>query len=259
MVNPLDKQSIEVAVEFDDPRYWIMIFGAVVFGLVLNKLFDRATEDARGNYLVILGFAMVALQLYIPITQALDPDYTFSYHRNLPLHFCSVNFWLIAFNCFLRNRMLFVLTTYMGITGGFHSFMTPLLTAGDAPIQIAHFTLVHSSLISVPIVMMRHFGMNFLKYDWVRAYGFDVLISTAMIGVNYYLNHYVENPYPDIANYMYVTEAPDVNNPFLSKSLGWPFYMLPLHFLFIFHMLLINQIIRWTKCEKIASWKEIFY
>ena len=89
MVHPLDTQSIEVAIEYDDPRYWIMIFSAVVFGLVLNKLFDRATEDARGNYLVILGFAMVALQLYIPINQAFNPDYTFSYHRNLPLHFCS--------------------------------------------------------------------------------------------------------------------------------------------------------------------------
>ena len=133
MVNPLDTSSIEVAIEYDDPRYWIMIFGAVVFGLVLNKFFDRATEDARGNYLVILGFAMVTLQLYIPITQALDPDYTFSYHRNLPLHFCSVNFWLIAFNCFLRNRMLFVLTTYMGITGGFHSFMTCLLYTSPSP------------------------------------------------------------------------------------------------------------------------------
>ena len=37
MVHPLDTQSIEVAIEYDDPRYWIMIFGAVVFGLFLNN------------------------------------------------------------------------------------------------------------------------------------------------------------------------------------------------------------------------------
>ena len=259
MVSPENTNTIEVAIEYIDPLYWIMIAGAIVFGFLLNKFFDKVPQESRSKYLIGLGVAMVALQLYMPIVQCLNPDYIFSYHRNLPFHFCSVNFWLMAFNCFLRNRLLFVLTSYMGITGGFHSFLTPLLVAGDAPIQIVHFVVVHSSLMVVPFIMMRHYGMKFIKFDWVRAYGFDVLISTSMIGVNYYLNTYVGNPYTDIANYMYVTEAPDVNNPFLIKSLGWPFYMLPLHFLFILHMLFINQIIRWMKRVKIASWKEIFY
>ena len=165
----------------------------------------------------------------------------------------------MAFNCFIRSRRLFVLTAYMGITGGFHSFMTPLLTAGAAPIQIVHFIIVHSCLIFVPIVMMRNFGMKFFKFDWIRAYGFDVAISTVMIVINYFLNEYVDNPYTDTANYMYVKEAPNVAHPLLPSSLPWPLYMLPLHVMFILHMLLINQIIRWIKKEKLNSWKEIFY
>ncbi|MBM55523.1 MAG: hypothetical protein CMB32_03090 [Euryarchaeota archaeon] len=257
-MSPADAHTIEVAIEYDDPRYWIMMFGAILFGIFLNRLFDRTSEESRSRLLNGLGIAMIAMQLYMPVIQYFDPDYTFSFHRNLPLHFCSVNFYLMAFNCFIRSRMLFVLTAYMGMTGGFHSFMTPLLTAGDSPLQVTHFIVVHSTLISLPFVMIKHFNMQFIKWDWVRAYGFDVLISTAMIGVNFLLNTYVENPYTDIANYMYVTEAPDVNNPFLPKSLAWPFYMFPLHFLFIFHMLLINQIFRWINKEKVTSWKEIF-
>ena len=157
--------------------------------------------------------------------------------------------------------MLFVVTAYMGITGGFHAFMTPLLTAGDSPIEVVHFVMVHSGLIFVPIVMLRHFNMEFRKFDWVRAYFFDVGISTVMMGVNFYLNHYVHNPDPDVyfANYMFVTEAPEVDNPFLPKSLPWPFYMFPLHLLFILHMILINQIIRWRKGLKLNSWKEFLH
>ena len=105
---------------------------------------------------------------------------------------------------------------------------------------------------------MRHYGMKFIKFDWVRAYGFDVLISTIMIAINFYLNTYVENPYSDIANYMYVTEVPDVNHPLLPSSLPWPFYMFPLHVIFIIHMLLINQIIRWKNGVKLESWKAAF-
>ncbi len=260
-MSPDRKHSIEVAIEYDDPRYWYMMLGAIALGYLLNKAFDLAPKEKKVNFLMGLGVFMVAIQLYMPIRQSLDPNYLFTYQHNLPLHFCSVNFWLMAFNCFIRSRMLFVLTAYMGITGGFHTFMTPLLTAGDSPIQVVHFVIVHSGLIFVPIVMLRHFNMKFRKFDWVRAYFFDVGISTAMIGVNYYLNHYVHNPDPEVyfANYMYVTVAPDVNNPFLPKSLTWPFYLLPLHFLFILHMILINQIIRWRKGVKLNAWRELLH
>ena len=251
--------SIEVAFIPSDPEYWIMIFGALLFGFLLNLVFDKAQESSKDKYIIVLGLVMIFIQCYMPISQILDPDYAFSYHINLPLHFCSINFWLIAFNCFIRSRRLFVVTAYLGISGGFHSFMTPLLTAGDSPIQIAHFIILHSGLIFIPIIMIRHYGMKFRRFDWIRAYGFDLIISTIMIGINYYLNTCVDNPYPaDIANYMYVTEPPDVNHPLL-PNLPWPFYMFPIHVVFIFHMLLINQIIRWIKKEKLNSWKEIFY
>ena len=67
--------------------------------------------------------------------------------------------------------------------------------------------------------------------------------------MNYYLNHFVHNPDPEVFCKLYVvTEAPDVDNPLLPN----PFLghlLLPLHLLFILHMILINQIIRWRKGE----------
>ena len=76
--------------------------------------------------------------------------------------------------------MLFVLTAYMGITGGF-TLYNSFTYCWRFPIQVVHFVLVHSGLIFVPMVMLRHFNMEFKKFDWVRAYFFDVGISTAMM------------------------------------------------------------------------------
>ena len=246
--------AVEFLIEYHDPRYWIMVAGALAIGFLLIKFFDQVAEEKKGTYLKRLGMMMIAIQLYVPVSQMIDPAFVFSYHRNLQLHFCGVNFWLIAINCFVRSRKLFVYTAYMAMVGGFHSFVTPLMTAGFSIPLFINFICVHSGLVFVPILMMRHYGMEFKRFDWARAYGFDVFISTIMILVNYLINTYIENPIGAPANYMFVTEIPHVDHPFLSPSLSWPFYMLPLHFIFIAHMLLINAVIRWTKGIKLNSW-----
>ena len=68
--------------------------------------------------------------------------------------------------------------------------------------------------------------MKFIRFDWIRAYGFDLVISTLMIGINYYLSKYVGNPLSDNANYMYVWEVPNVEHPLLPSSLPWPLYLM---------------------------------
>ena len=256
---PLSK-SIEVAITGDNPVYWIMIVGAIVFGFFLNSAFNKLSEDNKIDGLKLLGVFMILIQIYIPVSQYLDPEYQFTFQHNLPFHFCSVNFWLMAFNCFFRSRRLFYLTAYLGIVGGFHSFVSPLLTGGYSAIQVSHYIIVHSTLVSLPLVMIKHFKMEFMKFDWVKAYFFDVVISTFMIGINDVLNHFVYNPDTDMyfANYMYVTRSPEVDNPFLS-DLAWPYYMLPLHVLLIVHMLVINWAYKWGRGEKLQKWTHAFH
>jgi hypothetical integral membrane protein (TIGR02206 family) len=250
--------SRELLIESDDPKYWIMMIGALVLGFLLIKFFDRVPAEKKDSYLIRMGVIMVGVQLYIPVSQFLDPEYIFSYHTNLQLHFCGVNFWLIAINCFVRSRKLFVYTAYLGMVGGAYTFLTPIMTAGYSIPLFINFICVHGGLIFVPIVMMRHYGMEFRSYDWARAYGFDVVISTMMMVVNYLLNTYVDNPMSDPANYMFVMEIPDVSNPMLSPSLAWPFYMFPVHLIFIIHMLVINAFIRWKKGIKLDNCVGIF-
>ena len=231
---------------------------ALFMGLVFIKSFDNISVENRNYYLKRLGFAIIAIQIFLPIYTVLNPFQTFSFHRSLPFHFCGLNFWLLALNCFIRNRKLFVYTFFMSILGGFYSLLTPLLTVGDSPFVLIHYMLVHTGLFVVPIVMIRVYGMRLSSFDWLRAYLFAAVISTLMVFINGFINFF-ESPDGVLANYMFVSEAPHVTNPFLFPSLGWPLYLVPIHFALLLHMLVINMIYRAREVgpivEKLRIWQ----
>jgi hypothetical integral membrane protein (TIGR02206 family) len=243
----------DVSILPSEARYWFMILGAIVGGFLFVKYFDNLSKEKRDPYLKRLGVVLILISSFLPIYTILIPEHLFSFHRSLPLHFCSLNIWLIGFNCFFRSRKLFVYTFFMSVIGGFYSVLTPILTVGDAPFVIVHYIIVHTSLFTVPIVMVRLYGMRLKYYDWIRGYLFAAVLSTLMVLVNHCLNLYVENTGGAIANYMFVTVAPDVSNPFLFEDLGWPFYLLPVHFGLFLHMLIINMIYRKREQNPIVS------
>ena len=54
-MSPDRNHSIEVAIEYDDPRYWYMMLGAIAIGYMLNKAFDIAPKGKKVNFLMGLG------------------------------------------------------------------------------------------------------------------------------------------------------------------------------------------------------------
>jgi hypothetical integral membrane protein (TIGR02206 family) len=243
----------DVTILPSEPRYWVMMLGAVIGGYLFVKYFDNLSKEKRDPYLKRLGFVLLLTASFLPIYTIVNPEHLFSFHRSLPLHFCSLNIWLIGFNCIFRSRKLFVYTFFMTLIGGFYAVLTPLLTVGDAPFVVVHYIIVHTSLFTVPIVMVRVYGMRLKYYDWIRGYLFAAAISTVMVLINGCLNMYVENTGDAIANYMFVTVAPAVSNPFLFEDLGWPFYLFPVHLGLLIHMLIINMIYRKREQNPIVS------
>jgi len=235
--------NYDVAILPNEMRYWIMMGCALFMGWLFIKCFDKVSVDNKDYYLRRVGFAIVAIQIFLPTYTILNPDQTLSFHRSLPLHFCGLNFWLLALNCFIRNRKLFVYTFFMSLLGGFYSLLTPLLTVGDSPFVMIHYSIVHTGLFVVPIVMIRIYGMRLKSFDWLRSYLFAAVISTLMVFINGFINLF-ESTDGVLANYMFVSEAPHVTNPFLFPSLGWPLYIVPLHFALLLHMLVVNMIYR---------------
>ena len=233
----------DVVIRMTEPRYWVLLLGSLLAGLALIHRFKGLQGEAKDRALLQMGGVLVALQVAYQAVMALDPGFDWTLHRSLPLHFCGINIWLVSLNCFWRNRTVFLFTAFMGTIGGFHAILTPQLTVGDDLPILIHYYINHAALVFVPIVMSQTYGMRFPKWGWVKAYVIAAILSTLMAGVNHLLNAYV--PCDALANYMYMTEPPKVDNPFVFHDLAWPWYVLPLHAALVLHLLVLNGLYRW--------------
>lgn len=235
--------AYDVVIHASELRYWVLMLGCVVAGTLLVRRFSGFDEAARNRALKQMGGFIVLLQVGYQLYMMLHPEFHWSLHRSLPLHFCGINIWLVALNCFWRNRMVYTFTAFLGTIGGLHAILTPQLTVGDAFPILIHYYINHAALVVVPIIMTKVYGMRFPKWGWVTAYGLAALVSTVMVGVNHCLNTYC--PSDAVANYMYMTEPPVADNPFVFREWAWPWYILPLHAALILHLVVINAIYRW--------------
>ena len=62
--------------------------------------------------------------------------------------------------------------------------------------------------------------------------------------INALLNGPFAHPDGVMANYMYVWEIPQANNP-LIIDLPWPWYLAPLHVALLGHLIVVNALFRW--------------
>ena len=232
----------DVVLHADEPRYWVMLLATLAGGVLFVKAFDRVADNQLAFARRTLGWVLVAGNALLPLYAMLHPAQEFSIHRSLPLHFCGLNYVLVAVNCFAMNRTLYTFTAFLGTTGAIHSFLTPQLTVGDAPLVLVDYCIRHGAILFVPMVMTRRYGFRFPHRGWLKTYGWAVAVSTLMVGVNWALN--VWWPGPVSANYMYVWEPPKVRSPLVRPELGWPWYQIPLHLALIAHLLVINLIYR---------------
>lgn len=233
----------DVVIHMTEPRYWVLLVASLLAGIALINRFKGLEGDSKDRALTQMGWVLIALQVAYQAVMALDPGFDWTLHRSLPLHFCGINIWLVSLNCFWRNRTVFLFTAFMGTIGGFHAILTPQLTVGDDLPILIHYYINHAALVFVPIVMSQAYGMRFPKWGWVKAYFIAAIASTLMAGVNHLLNTYV--PCDALANYMYMTEPPKVDNPFVFHDLAWPWYVLPLHAALVLHLLVLNFLYRW--------------
>ena len=248
----------DVIISASEPRYWILLLGCVAVGILAVRYFPRHFKDNR-RAIQGLGLFMLSLQATDLVLALLHPDIGFSVHRSLPLHFCGLNTILIGLNCFWRNRAVFAFTTFMGMIGGAHSVLTPQLPSGDILPLLLLFYVKHAALVFVPIIIARCCDLHFRRFDWIRTYGWAVLLSTVVMGFNALLNLQFPHPEGAVANYMYVWEAPVADNP-LIFDWPWPWYLAPLHVALLVHLILLNAAFRkwhpWTLNGQRVQWFE---
>ena len=246
-------QAYDVVILASEARYWYFLLGSVIAGFAVISSFAKLTGESKDRALRGAGWVMIAANLVPTLYGMWSPEVDLNIHRNLPIHFCGLNGWLIAFNCFWRNPKVFTFTAFLGTIGGVHALLTPQLTIGDAPAILVHYYFNHTAIVVLPMIMARSYGFRFPKWGWAWTYVAAAVLSTSVGVFNWYLNTY--HPADIMANYMYMWEAPKVDNPFVQKA-AWPWYILPLHAALVLHLLVINAGYRWgTPLEALAGEK----
>lgn len=255
----LANQAYDIVIHASEARYWYFLIGSMLAGFVVAQGIAKLQGERKERALRTAGWILIAANLVPTVYGALSPDLELSIHRNLPVHFCAINGWLIALNCFFKNKSIFTFSAFLGTIGGLHALLTPQLTIGDAPAILVHYYFNHTAIMVMPIIMARSYGFQFPKWGWVWTYFAAAGLSTAVGFFNWYLNTY--HPGDVSANYMYMWEAPKVDNPFV-QSMEWPWYILPLHGALILHLVVINFCYRWgSPLKELAGekwWKRRF-
>jgi len=232
-----------VVITSSEPRYWMMMGGAAIGGWLLTWFYNRLPESRREGALKALGGLMIAFLSAGLINEIFSTHPPFTIHRSLPLQLCGINAWMLAVNCFYRNPQVFAFAGFLGIIGGFHSFMTPEFNTGASSFSVVVYTIKHAALIWVPIIMYRTYGMRFARFAWLRVYAWLAILSFVIMGVNAALNIWWPSDIGAVANYMFTWIAPVADNPFV-LDLAWPMYLAPLHVVVIVHLLVINALFR---------------
>lgn len=252
--------AYDVVIHATEARYWYFLIGSVLAGFLAVQGFAKISPERRDGALKSAGYVLLAANLVPLVYGLLSPDQALSWHRSLPIHFCGLNGWLIALNCFWRNSRIFTFTAFLGTIGGMHALLTPQLTIGDAPAILVHYYFNHTSIVVVPMIMSRSYGFRFPEKGWMWTYVAAAVLSTSVGVFNWYLNTY--HPVEITANYMYMWEAPKVDNPFV-KQAAWPWYILPLHVALVFHLVVINAAYRlgtgWQPAAGATRWRRLLH
>ena len=136
---------------------------------------------------------------------------------------------------FKPGQNLFELLVFWGLPGAFHSIITPELTHGFSPFLYAEYYIAHAGIFAMAVFASAVYGMKRRKHSWFRVWLFTQPVL-ALVGLTNYLTG---------GNYMYLSEKPIADNPFVVGE--WPWYILGLELAGLLHFAAVYGIFYWCK------------
>ena len=194
---------------------WVRNNSIAVVTMLAVLIVARYLSHKQNTYVTyLMGVVLVFSSIFSPLRVYLLGDWNIA--TDLPLHLCGISGLICAILPFLkRKQMLFDFVFYTGIIGGVMSMLTPQMNGYDGSLfAYGEYYLRHSIILIMPIYMLQNLNMKLTKQSMIRTFlGLNVLLAFIMP-----LNFAVGG------NYMYLAEAPKVDNPLVLGE--WPYYIL---------------------------------
>ena len=184
----------------------------------------------------------------------LDPSYSISWQKDLPLHFCHIAFYFSLLAIFLKFRsksnnndmsiksiriqFLFDVSFLLGMTGALQGIFTPDFKHIHNYVGIICAQLQHSLIILNVFWLMSAYKMRLQFHGLIYTYIFINLIIPFAIMINTFLGTSFSG---DFANYLYVMQLPNVDNFLLDFVIdkSFPNFLLYVQPLIIMYILIL--------------------
>ena len=188
---------------------------AIIVGMIY---FCRQLNDENNQlFSKIIGIILIS-RVFVYHSYMITTG-VWTVESSLPLQMCGIT-W--------RNQFAYEILFYWGITGAFHSFLSPEFTTGMNGYLFVDYYISHGGIMFSALYLTIIARMRPRQISWLNIFLFTQIVLPTIGTVNYLLD----------ANYMYLAQAPIANNPFIFTR-EWPWYILGLEFAAILHYMII--------------------
>jgi len=199
--------------------------GALSF--IISLIFIGRKLNPLNQKKMIKGFIVVMVLEYIGIQSYYVYHDLWTVQDSLPFHLCRLMWFNALFVLTTRNQLGFEMLLFIGMVGGFHSLLTPEFTHGESLYLKFDYFLVHGGLVAIPLYCVWVLGMRPRRFSWIKSFLYFQTLVFIVAVLDFVLG----------ANYMYLAEKPNVNNPLLIGP--WPYYILGLQLATLLHTFII--------------------
>ena len=203
------------------------------FGYHLKK---QKTKNIFSFFLI--AFAIIQEILDYINRIFIDNLYFLSWDQDLPFHLCHFGFYFslvaIFLKCYENNisskkiQYLFDISFAIGFSGALQGILTVDFTGINNTLGVITAHLQHSLIILNSLWLIFVYKM---KFSIKGIFNFLIFINILILPlglINYFLG----------SNYLYLCEAPLVDNPLLITS-EWPYYILIIDFLAVVYLYIL--------------------
>ncbi len=207
---------------------WIFINGVFVLGCLIVFLLSFKASQKRLDFIRyglagILAANFIVNQIFAMVTHTWQTDV------HLPLHLCSFSVFLAIITLLKRTQWSYEFLIFWS-AGAIHSFITPEITGGYSTYHLWEYLIGHGG-----VIISAFFCTVFLKFQprpkaWWRVF----IITQFTLPFVGFFNWWLD------ANYMFISQKPNVSNPFIIGE--WPYYIIGLEFAVLLHFWAFNWI-----------------
>lgn len=213
-------------------QFWYTgIFSALLFTFLIFYIGKRLSKENREYMLYGMGVYQLGKTAIVQLSHVVSDSYIIATH--LPLQLCAISGILAGVIVFYRKQMLFEFLYFFGIVGFIHSILTPEFTGGHSSWNVFDYYVGHSMLFIVPVWLMKFHDFRLRENSWWTSFIYLQLIVVIVSQVNSIVGNG--------ANYMYLAQAPIVDNPFVLQD---PYHVIGFEIAALIHFYLLYAVAR---------------